>query len=368
MPPHLLFGENKLEEINEFISLYGKRFLVVCSKSRRYIRNLQKILNENKVETIVFDKIEPNPSVASCDEGAQIARKEKVDGVIGLGGGSSIDAAKAIAVGATHDGSVWDYLFYKTPPTQKTLPIIAITTTSGTGSHMTPYAVISNRNTKEKSAIASSFCIPKIGICDPRLMLTIPKKVTIFTAFDAFAHSFESYTNINSNPMADLVAFESIKLIFENIDKLLEDLNNLELRTKLALADTYAGIAICNSGTTLPHAMGQPISGLNPNVPHGQSLMMIYPAFLRLNAEFMPEKFIKVAKLLKPEIRSAKEAIDVLTEWVLHLKMPMKLSDVGLGRDDIKELIRQCLVFPDWKFGPRKLSKEEMQQIYEDIL
>jgi len=367
MPNYLLFGQGKLKELNKYISLYGKKFLIVCTKSRRYLTEVQNILAQENIKTIVFDKIEPNPFAEICDEGGKIAREEKVDGVIGLGGGSPIDAAKAIAVIATHTGSCWDYLFFKKSPIIKTLPIIAITTTSGTGSHMTPYAVINKKDTKEKSAIASDFCIPKIAVVDPNLMLSVSKETTIFTAFDAFAHSFESYTNLNANPLTDLVAFESIKLILENINNLIENLDNIELRTKLALADTYAGIAICNAGTTLPHAMAQPISGLNPKVAHGHSLMIVYPEFLKLNANYAKEKFIKVAQIINKNIKSASEAANVLIKFIMDFKVTMKLLDVGLGKDDINELLRQCLIFPDWKFCPKKISEEEIKLIYEKI-
>ena len=180
----------------------------------------------------------------------------QADVVVGLGGGSSMDTAKAIAVEATHEGTCWDYLFDKAEPTDKTLPVIAVTTTSGTGSHVTQVAVATNTQLRTKSYLCHPLLFPKIAIVDPELVLTAPRQVTAMTGWDAFTHAFEAYVHKNCSPYVALMAREAIGLVAANLPPLLEDLSNLERRTALAWADTLAGLCIANAGVTLPHSVG----------------------------------------------------------------------------------------------------------------
>ncbi len=160
-------------------------------------------LAEAGVEVAHFQGAIPNPTTDSITEGARMAEEFRADVVsLGLGGGSSMDSAKAIAVEATHEGSTWDYLFYKKPRTEKTLPIIAVSTTSGTGSQVTQVSVITNPGTRDKSAIYNPIVYPKVAIVDPELMLTVPTKVTASTGFDVFCHSFESALHVNTSASA----------------------------------------------------------------------------------------------------------------------------------------------------------------------
>ncbi|MHA1791894.1 MAG: iron-containing alcohol dehydrogenase [Promethearchaeota archaeon] len=365
--PSLLFGREQFKQLGNITKEFGDKALITCTGSRRYVDDAIKILSEKDIEVKVFDKVVPNPTVSGCDVAAKIAKDFGAQVIIGIGGGSAIDSAKAVAVTAAMGGSSWDYLFFKTQPDSRTLPVIAVTTTSGTGSHVTPYAVISKLDTREKSAIANPLCIPRKAICDPEMMLSVPKRTTIETGFDVFAHSFESYTNKNANPMTDLVAFESLKLVMENLNALIDDLNNIELREKLALADTYAGMAITNAGTTVPHAMGQPISALNHDVAHGHSLMIVYPPFLKYSAEHAPEKFIKVGKLIDSNVSSATDAADKLVEWIQNFGLETRMSQVGIKEEDIDDLMKQCLAFPDWRYGPAKVKKK-LKDFYMEVL
>jgi alcohol dehydrogenase class IV len=181
-PTELIFGCGRIKELGEVVKRFGERTLLVTVKEfpsvqQQYSR-VKGILTEAGIEVAHFDGVVPNPTVESIAAGARLARESRAQSVIGLGGGSSMDSAKAIAVEATHEGSCWDYLFYKRLPSTKTLPIIAVSTTSGTGSQVTQVAVITDPVTCDKSAIYHSNVYPRVSIVDPELMVTVPPSVT----------------------------------------------------------------------------------------------------------------------------------------------------------------------------------------------
>src|SRR5659263_739330 len=194
-PTEIVFGRGRVDEIGKIASEYGKNVLLVTVPEFDVVAPLYKRVKESLKKAGLnvshYDGVIPNPTTDVVTAGANIAKMEKCEVIIGLGGGSSMDTAKAIAVEASHEGTAWDYLHYKTPPTKKTLPIIEISTTSGTGSQMTPCAVITKTDVKDKSAIWHKNIFPRVAIVDPELMLTLPKNVTAQTGFDAFAHNFE---------------------------------------------------------------------------------------------------------------------------------------------------------------------------------
>ena len=209
-PTDIKFGRGRIREIGQIVSEWGKRCLLVTRPIFPYfdglIQKVKQSLKENGIAVAHFDEVIPNPTTAVVSDGVRMARSYNADVVIGLGGGSSMDTAKAIAVEATHDGTCWDYLFFRdTQPTEKTLPVIAVTTTSGTGSQVTQVAVVTNPAEKNKSALYHPRLYPKVSIIDPELMLSVPEHITASTGFDVFAHAFESYINPNGSPYTDLM-------------------------------------------------------------------------------------------------------------------------------------------------------------------
>jgi len=207
-----------------------------------------------------------------------------------------MDSAKAISVEATHPGTSWDYLFYKTPQPDslKLLPVIAISTTSGTGSQVTQVAVITNSQLRDKSALYNNILYPKVSIVDPELMLSVPKFVTATTGFDVLCHAFESTINPATGAYVDLLAWEAISIVVDYLPKVLDNLSDIEAREKLAWADTLAGLCIANAGVTLPHGMGMAIGGMYPHVAHGESLAIVYPAFVEFTYEAAIRNLLKL--------------------------------------------------------------------------
>lgn len=374
-PTRIIFGVGRRREISIWAKRYGKKVLVVVDPNveKFLAQQFQEIiekLHSDGIETVVFDHVIPNPTLDSIQEGAEIAKKEKVELVIGIGGGSTIDTAKAIAVAATHEGNAWNYLYFKKEPTEKTLPIIGVPTTSGTGTQTSRVAVLTNTEEKSKSAIVSDNIICKVAIVDPELTLTMPPAVTASTGFDVFTHCFESYININNQPYVDMLALEAIKIVIEYSKKVYSNPNDIEARTKMAWADTLGGCCLANVGTTIPHALGQAIGGHFPHVSHGQSLAVVYPSFLDYTVDYAIERFAKVARMFNPELEKAsdKEAAYALKQEIISFLKSINLyyamEDFGIKKEDIKDLVNHAIEFPDNRVNPRVPDEKDLEELY----
>lgn len=373
-PTEIVFGSGRVIELGDIARKYGNKCLLVTTRTSPNLEpihnRVKKILADAGIKTVHFNGVQPNPTTDNISAGAQIAAEHDVDMVIGLGGGSSMDSAKAIAVEATHEGTSWDYLFYrKTQPTEKTLPIIAISTTAGTGSQVTQVAVVTNSAERNKSALYNSVIYPKVAIVDPELMLSIPGHVTAATGFDAFCHSFESMLNPGSSVYINTLAEKAIEIIAETLPPLLDDLSDLEKRTKMANADTFAGLCIANAGVTLPHGVGMAISGLYPKVMHGESLSIIYPAFSRFTYQHAVDEFATVGRIFNPKLKTepdeiaAEKACKEIDAFIKKIGMWMSLKDADMPEEEIPLLAKASMVLPDYKANPRIASSEEMHEL-----
>jgi len=211
-----------------------------------------------------------------------------------------MDTAKAIAVAATHEGSIWPYAMGEKPVTAKTLPIVAVTTTSGTGSQCTCFSVISNPLTHQKPGMGSPYILPRVAVIDPELMLSAPPALTFATGFDVFCHAVEAYTSKAATPMSDLFAEKALALSIEFLPRVCKNGNDLEARAAMALGDTYAGIAICHAAVSFGHVIAHILGGHYNDIPHGEVLWAIYREVLRVNAPGLPEKHRYIANQLDP--------------------------------------------------------------------
>lgn len=373
-PTRINFGWNKLEEVGKIVSSYGKKCLLVTRPSSSILGNAfektKGLLRGSGVEVAHFDGVIPNPTTDSVSNGAKMAKEFGADVVLGLGGGSSMDTAKAIAIEATHKGTAWDYrLFGDKKVTDKVLPVIAVTTTSGSGSQVTAVSVLTNPEEKFKSAIVNPRIFPKEAIVDPELMLTVPKHVTASTGFDVFAHAFESYIHINSNPYTDILAKEAMRIVIECLPCLLEELSSRELRCQMAWADTLAGLSIANCGTTLPHGIGMAIGGNAPWVMHGEALAVIYPEFIQYTCESSVERFADVARIFSPQLSSeknevlARKLVEILQSFLEKIGMLLSLEDLKVKKEDVSKIVEDTFKLPDYSVNPRVPTKEDVLEI-----
>lgn len=372
----ILFGKGRVNELAEVVLKYGKKALLVTTSAQipaltQQYNRIKEILTKGGVEVAHYDGVIPNPTIETISAGAKMARSFKAEIIIGLGGGSSMDTAKAISVEATHPGTSWDYLFYKSPQPdeKKLLPVIAISTTSGTGSQVTQVAVITNTGERDKSALYNNILYPQVSIVDPELMLSVPKFVTATTGFDVLCHAFESTINPGTGAYVDLLAWEAISIVAEYLPKVLEDLNNIDAREKMAWADLLAGLCIANAGVTLPHGMGMAIGGMYPHVAHGESLAIVYPAFANFTWEAAVPQFAHLARILKTELNNvsdneaASQSPAQIVRFLKFIGLSKTLRDVNMPENEIEALAKQCMVLPDYKGNPRVASEAEMIEL-----
>jgi alcohol dehydrogenase len=303
LPKKIVFGPGKINQAGELCREFGRRALLVCCEftfTSGVANRVADSLEAAGIKTVIYHGVIPNPTNKLIDEAAALALANNCEFVVGVGGGSSMDAAKGAAVAATHGGEVWPYAIGEKEITNAVLPIVAITTTSGTGSQCTCFSVISNPATNQKPGMGSPYILPKLALVDPELMLSAPKQLTANTGFDVFSHAVEAYTSTAASPMSDMYAEKALELVGKYLMRCYNDGLDLEAREGMALADTCAGIAICNAVVTLPHVMAHVISGHYEEIAHGDALYTIYRESLKLNSQVLAEKHKFIANSIDP--------------------------------------------------------------------
>lgn len=377
-PTEIVCGSGSLEKITDITSNYGTNCLLVEDpffKDSKLEERIISLLPSKKVN--VYSNVTPNPRTGDIDEGA---KNISIDFIIAVGGGSAIDTAKAINVVYTNGGSSWDYTkgLGKQPKAieNKLLPLIAIPTTAGTGTEATRYSVITNSNTHEKATIKSDDLFPTKSIVDTDLMLTIPRKTTALTGIDAFAHCFESYIGIKANCFSDIFALKGIELFAKNIKKACEDGNDVEARENMAMCSTLGGLSISHSATTLPHSIGQALSGI-ADAPHGGSIAVCMCEVIKWTLPEAKDKFAKVAcifdeslktKDIDAQANALPEILEKLFKEIIGQDLSMK--DYGINEDNIDKVADMALTNynGDISRHPKIATREDLIQIIKNSL
>ncbi len=372
-PTEVVFGNGKIKETGEMAARYGKKAILVTmpefSEIAPVYRSVMDSLKKSGVEFIHFDGVIANPTTDIVTQGAEMAKAFGAEVAIGLGGGSSIDVAKAIAVEATHPGSAWDYLFYKEAPTDKTLPIIAIGTTAGTGSQTTLCSVITKSDDKDKSAIWHPNIFPRVALVDPETTKTMPAHITAQTGFDAFTHNFEAYISVETNPMVETLALEAIRLIAEYLPRAVENGDDMEARAQMAWADTLGGFTNSSGGVTLPHGLGMQVGGHCPYITHGQALAAIYPEFMRYTYASDIKKFAAAGRIFNPSLAdepdeiAAEKSCEALDGFLKKIGLWIGFKELGATLEDMKEIAAHGQVLVDYKRNPKVATLEDMEKI-----
>lgn len=368
-PTQIYFGENRLNEIGKLSLRYGKRCLLVTTPDeplRPLYERIIKLLNEQNISVLHFDKVEPNPTVEIVEAGFSLIKDNPVDFVLAVGGGSSIDTAKAISFTYGKDSIDWDYLFkefsspYEIYPkySENNLPLLVVTTTSGTGSQVTQAAVISRG--EEKLTFYHQDLFSKACIVDPTLMLTLPNRLTAATGFDAFTHAFESFINSHASPYSEIDSLKAMKLIIDNLPLALKEPKNLEYRTNLALADTLAGRALANSGAAAPHPLSEIIGGLT-HIPHGEALAIVFPAFINNMKDKYTDKFNIVSKLFDS---NCNDLYYIICEFLKTIGLYKKLSEFNVSKENFNKMI-DCPILDFLPFGTRQELEKILKDSYE---
>ncbi len=382
IPIRILFGPGKLNELRR-VKLPGRKALIVITSGqsmRRYgiLDRVIALLKENGVASTVYDKILPNPVKQNIMEAAAIAKQEGCDFILGLGGGSAIDAAKAIAVMAKNPGDYWDYVGGGSggakPIQNGVLPIVAITTTAGTGSEADPWAVVTKEDTNEKIGFGTDETFPTLSIVDPELMLSVPPDLTAYQGFDAFCHSAEGYIAKNANMISDLYALKSVELVARYLPRAVKDGRDLEARTMVALANTLAGMVESTSSCTSEHSMEHAMSAYHSKLPHGAGLIMLLDAYFGFFADKIPARLGEMARVMGvnvdgiPEKERGRAFLQALQDLEAACGVAqLKMSDYGITRAEIPQLAKNARATMGglYRVDPVPLSDEDVIKIYE---
>lgn len=372
-PTEIVFGNGRIGEIGALVAAYGKKALLVTVPVFPAVEKLYAQVKENLhkagVEVAHFDGVIPNPTTKEVSAGAALAKQFGAEVVVGLGGGSSLDTAKAIAVEATHPGTAWDYLHYTSGPTDKTLPIIAVGTTAGTGSQTTPCAVVTKTEDHDKSAIWHRNIFPKVALVDPEVTATLPPSITAQTGFDAFCHNFEAYLSVNTNPLVEAMALDAIRRIVRHLPVAVKNGEDKQARSEMAWADTLGGLTNASAGVTLPHGLGMQVGGHCPNVTHGQALAILYPAFTRYTYKAAVAKFAAVGRIFNPALQgesdevAAEKCCEAIDAFLQEINLWIGFEDVGVPREALRAIADCGQVLGDYKNNPRVATIEEMYDI-----
>ena len=359
IPTKIFFGPGELDQLGT-AQLPGKKALIVISCGTAmikfgYLERVTKLLKQNGVDSIVFNKILPNPINKHVMEGAELAKMEECDFIIGLGGGSSLDSAKSIAIMVNNPGDYWDYIHGGSgkgqPVTETVLPIVAITTTAGTGTEADPWTVITHEERNEKigfGLVPETF--PVLSIVDPELMISVPPGLTAYQGFDAFFHAAEGYIATVATPISDMYALKSIELINNFLPQAVEEGSDINARTEVALANTLSGLVESTSSCTSEHSLEHALSAYHPELPHGAGLIMLSEAYFSFFADKIPEKFITMAEAMGQDTSQVSEEkkpylfIDALLALQKKCGVDkLKMSDYGISRDEIPTLAENAM-------------------------
>lgn len=372
MPSRIIFGRGSLNNLHKQ-KFPGKKALIVIEvfmKEIGYLKILEEQLNKANISFVLFDKVVPNPIKEHVMEGAEIVKKEKCDFVIGMGGGSSIDSAKSIAIMSANDGDFWDYILRGTGKRKAIpndpIPVIAITTTSGTGTEADPWMVITNG--KEKVGFGYDKTFPYLSIVDPELMKTIPPKLTAYQGFDALFHSTEGYISKIANEMSNLFALKSIELIGKSLVKAVLNGEDEEARENVAMASTLSGIVQSISDCTAEHSIEHGLSAFYPKLEHGAGLIAISKEYYTLLAKShdCDEKMISMAKALgKKDVSKPMDFVDALVELQKACKVDnIKLSDYGVKIEDLPAIAQNSRFTSGlYEIDPHNFSDEDILTI-----
>jgi len=368
-----VFGKGSFNEIaNECRALNAARVMVVMDASlakTEICLKAQDILKKGRIKPFLYGDVTPEPDPSLADMGADLARKEKIGCILGIGGGSTMDVAKAIAALVKNDGKAVEYIGLNKVK-RAGLPTIMVPTTSGTGSETTFTAVFTMRDTKTKGGINSPFLYPHTAVLDPELTLGLPPYPTAYTGMDALIHAIESYTSLKAHPMSETISLKAIELISENLRGAVFNGSDIDYREKMMMGSYMAGLGLAMAGVTAVHALSYPMGSLF-GIPHGVANACLLPYVLEYNYPGNIEKFCNVSLAMGEDTEglSARELAALAAETAYDLAedigTPLTLKELNIPEDAIPELVKGAMkIAVPIANNPRPMNPEIAEKIY----
>jgi len=376
-PNKIIFGNGTASLAGQEAAQFkAKKALIVTDKGvvkANLLANVQDSLKARKIAFDIFDKVEAEPPARNIDDGARIAIDNGADIIIGVGGGSSLDVAKGVAIMAKNKGKVLDYAGMENVPAGG-LPKILLPTTAGTGSEVTRVLVFKDEAENLKKSIYSHFALANVAIVDPLLTLSMPPKVTADTGVDALVHAIETFVSMNAAPFSDIMAIEAIRLIAENLPTAYAKAENVPARYQMSLAAMLAGLAMNTGGVGAVHGLSN-ILGIKYHMSHGRSNAVMLPYVVDYNKIGNPRKYASIAQAVgeNTEGLSPYQAAEKLVAYIFRLleilNIPAKLSDYGVAKADIPSLVEGGMKLSRlFVTNPRNLTEDDVKNIYTSAL
>ena len=377
VPTDIHFGFGMVRSLPERIRALGAvRPLLVTDPGVRAAGLLDKVtsvLQTAGLDFLVCDRVKPDSGSALIDETVAEVKRDKPDVIVGLGGGSSLDTAKAVAALATNPGCALDYAgLHKVR--NRPLPVIAIPTTAGTGSEVTLWSVFTDDTRSIKVAIGGLLMYPAVALCDPELTLELPPPMTAATGMDALAHAVECYTNNACQPISAALALRAVELIGRHLRSAVLNGRNRQARYGMMLASTMAGIAMNPTRLGLAHALAMPLGSWDLRVPHGVVLALTLPPVMEFNYRAEPERFIDVARALGepvdslPRLAAAARAAAAVRELASDIGIPKGLGDFGVRPEHVQTVVREAMGSGNVPVNPRRACAEDLAHILKQAL
>ncbi|MBO1000026.1 iron-containing alcohol dehydrogenase [Bacillus sp. SD075] len=374
-PNIVYYGNQSLSKLGKVASDLGSKALLISDKPMKdlgYVARVIRYLQGEGVHSITYLGVDSETKDTHVEEALTLFKEKECDLIVGLGGGSCIDAAKAVALLARNESALIEYMGVENEIINDPVSVIAIPTTAGTGSEVTDALIVTDTIKDIKMMIKHPKIMPQVAIVDPSLTLSSPKMLSVATGIDALCHALEAYISRKSHPLTNTLALSSIKLIIDNIQRVYEDGNDLEARTQMALASMQAGIAFSNSSVCLVHGMSRPIGALY-KVPHGISNAMLLSAVLEFSESSCVEKLSQVGRTImkgmeqQSDVVVAKETVLFIKKLCVDLNIP-NLKAWGINEEDFEQSLEKmatdALASGSPGNHPRVPSKEEIIDLY----
>lgn len=369
----VVFGQDAVQGLGtESAKLRAQKVLVVTDQGIVRAGLLEKVnrsLTAAGIEVRVFDEVEPNPKDKMILEGARAARDHQADLVVGLGGGSPMDAAKAIAIMSTNEGPIESYVEILDAWPNTPLPVICVPTTAGTGAEVSRAAMINLSDQKLKRALFGASIQPVVAVVDPLLTIGLPQRLTAYTGIDALSHAVEAYIATFANPISDVLAERAITLAADNLRAVYVNGDNLEARSNMLLASTLAVMACSSAGLGIVHSLAQTLGGYY-DVPHGLSIAVCFPYGIAYNVSAEPEKCARISRLLGTDIsgmskeEAANSLVDALRRLLADLDVHDDLRSLGFREADLPELADICVQDGSTPTNPRPIDADGFADLF----
>ena len=375
-PPEIISGMGCLKEAVSHMKKLGARALVVTDETMSnvgLVEDLKGLLEQAGIEAVVFDRVNEEPTTKHVEDGVACLQENHCQFLIGLGGGSPIDAAKVISAAAKHNQP--SQAFQGIDKIKGPIyPLVAIPTTAGTGTEVTRVSIITDKTDNVKMLIMSNYLVPDMAVCDSNLTISMPRRLTAATGLDALTHAVEAFVSVKAQPMTDILALEAVRLLSRYLRRAWCNGSDLEARYYTMHAATLAGLAFSNSSVALVHGMSRPI-GACFGVPHGVSNAVLLPAVCRFTLPGAIERFARLAEAMGEPVQglspleAAERAVAFMERLCQDFNM-LGLRNAGVDRDELEKMATKmahdAIASGSPGNNPRIATNDEIVQLYMD--